>query len=229
MDEKLRFEIDRAAWRNARKDAVKLDFKAYFNGLKVARDGFFSSNSSFSSAKLPKSSASTAISSVERGWSGSNVPGGEDTGSRERRFGCAFRLRSGVRGESSEDSASVLNDSMSDGMDSKDTVRVERTDPNVLSHTDRSSSSRSSGGVNSRSNGPLPNVKLSSFSDSWDLSIMDSTVIRFSAAFLEPRRLRDLGGGILVTARSAATDAGMASGLCTSFERCDDGCRPRPP
>jgi len=46
--------------------------------------------------------------------------------------------------------------------------------------------------------------------------------MRFSVN-LDRRKLREVfGGGMLVMARSAATEGGMALGLCISFARCDE-------
>ena len=121
---------------------------------------------------------------------------------------------------------SVVYDSLSDGIDSSDTVRVESAEPTLLSQNeDTSSPSRSSGAVNNRSRGPLLSVRLSSFSDSCDLSIIDPTVIRFSLPVPVLRRLRDdLGGGMLVMAKRAATEGGIASGVCTSRGRWEEEC-----
>lgn len=226
IDGKLRFENDRAAERRARNDAVRFDLNADFSGLRGCRDACSHSSSILLSSKTPKprpkSSTSTTIAGADSGWSG-NLPGGEETGSRERRVGRALRLLAGMWVVSSDETVSVENDSLSDGIDSKDTVRVERTDPRALSHKDKSSSSRSSGGVSNKSRGPLLKVKLSSFSDSCDLSMIDSTVILFSMAVFDWRMLReDLGGGMLVIASSAATDAGMTSGECMSWDRRDE-------
>jgi hypothetical protein len=63
-------------------------------------------------------------------------------------------------------------------------------------------------------------VKLSSFSDSCDRSIIDSTVILWSSRVRRGRCDRNVfGDGMLVSASKAATDGGMASGEWTSLGR----------
>jgi len=84
MDEKFRFEKERAAWRKARNDAVRFDLKADFSGSKGNREVFLPGSSSLAPNTL-KSNASTSHSR-ERGWL-SDTPGGEDTGSSDRRVG----------------------------------------------------------------------------------------------------------------------------------------------
>lgn len=78
---------------------------------------------------------------------------------------------------------SVVKESVNEGIDCTDsyeTVLVERGDAMVLSPMDMSSSSKSSGGLSKTSRGPLMKLRLSSFSDSWLCSSIDSTVMRFS-------------------------------------------------
>jgi hypothetical protein len=130
-----------------------------------------------------------------------------------------LRLLSGVWGDSSEENVlSVVKELLSDGIDSIEIVRVERTDSGMLSQTDVSSASRSSGAINRMSKGLLLSVRLSSFSDSCALSMIDSTVILFSV-FVWRKLRAALGGGMLVTANKAATEAGIASRECASLER----------
>jgi hypothetical protein len=216
IDEKFRLEKERAAWRKARSEAVKFDLKADLSGVKGSREIFLPGTSSLPPKTL-KSSSSSSFSGEDRGWL-SCSPGGEETGSRERRVGWRFRLLGGVCGDSNEESVSVVNELLSDGMDSIEIVLFESTDSDMLSQMDVSSDSKSSGAINRISMGPLLSFKLSSFSDSCALPMMDSSVILFSVFVC--RRLRvPLGGGMLVTASRAATDAGMASRE-TSLERC---------
>jgi hypothetical protein len=85
IDEKFRFENERAAWRKARNDAVRFDLKADFSGRKGNLELFLSGASSLLPNTL-KSSSSTSISGEDRGWFSSS-PGGDETGSRERRVG----------------------------------------------------------------------------------------------------------------------------------------------
>jgi hypothetical protein len=114
--------------------------------------------------------------------------------------------------------AAVVNELLNDGMDSSETARADRKEPGPLPKVDVSSASRSSGAIKRISIGPLLSFKLSSFSDSCALSMIDSTVILFSV--LVCRRLRPpFGGGMLVTASSAATEGEMASGECRSLRR----------
>jgi hypothetical protein len=114
-------------------------------------------------------------------------------------------------GVSTEDSVLIVKESSRDGIDSTDTVRVERGDP-----IDTSSISESSGALSNMSIGLRPDDKLllNSFSECCDCAIIDSTVILFSECARRCRCAFEplLGRGMLVTARSAATDAGMASG-----------------
>jgi hypothetical protein len=178
IEGKLRFEKERAAWRRARNDAVRLDLKADFSGLKG--ESFFSGATSLSSKTL-KSNCSMLGACNDNGWSSAvSEPGGDDTGVRERRVGRTLFLLPGVWGVPNEESVSVAYELHSEGMDSRETVLVESTEPIVLSQSDISSDSRSSGAIKRISNGLLLSVKLNSFSDSCALSIMDSTVILFS-------------------------------------------------
>lgn len=117
----------------------------------------------------------------------------------------------------------VVKESASDGTESSDTVRVDRSGSRVLSLTEEeSSSSRSSGAVNRTSSGLLLSENLNSSSVSRELSVMDLTVIRFSLS-CSPLKLGDRcrlrverERGMVVTAKSIATDGEMESGLRTS-------------
>lgn len=154
---------------------------------------------------------------THRGCSASS-PGGEDTGSSDLLGGRNF-LPLGVKGLST-DGIVVPNESPSEGRLSKDPARVESAEVKQLSLvTDASSSITSSGGLNSNSMGLLPNGELrlsswlNSFSETCDRGTMESTVILWRAL---PRLD---GGGMLVTARSAATEGGTASDACLSRRR----------
>jgi hypothetical protein len=115
-------------------------------------------------------------------------------------------------GVSTEDSVFAVKEPSKDGTESREAVR-ENGDPELLSPRETLSMSRSSGALNSKSRGLLPRFKLNSFSASCDRSITDSTVILFSAFARRCRfDLKLLGGGMFVTARRAATEAGIASG-----------------
>jgi hypothetical protein len=75
-----------------------------------------------------------------------------------------------------------------------------------------SSSSTSSGGLRRKSKWPLPSDRLNSFSDTEESFRIESTV-NLCCARDDFRRLllMDLGGGMVVMARSAATEGEMAS------------------
>lgn len=127
-------------------------------------------------------------------------------------MGRTLRPRDVLHGVSRGDRESVEKESVRDGTDSHDTAReVDKGDAMVLSPMEKSSSSKSSGGLSRTSRGPLMKLRLSSFSEFWPCS-MDSTVMRFSLGLAGRCRVLRLGGGMEVTARRAATDAGMASG-----------------
>jgi len=113
---------------------------------------------------------------------------------------------------------SVAKELLSEGADSMEIVRVERRDSEMLSQMDASSASRSSGAIKRISIGPLQSFRLNSFSDSWALSMMSSTVILFSA-FVWRRLRAPFEGGMLVTASRAATEAEMGSRESASFGR----------
>lgn len=113
-----------------------------------------------------------------------------------------------------------------EGRLSKDPARVENADVTQLSlMIDMSSSNGSSGGLSSTSIGlRLKGEKLSSwlksFSETCDRGTMESTVIRDSLEDCRWRMLpRLLGGGMFVTANSAATEDGMPFGECASRRR----------
>lgn len=218
IEGKFMLENERAAWRRARREAVKFDLNADFRGRTGTLISALLSLGSGEPWKTRKSNSSTSIRGVRGGAESgcsSRCPGGDETGSSERRVGVDFRRLEGAYGDSIDDSVSVVKESAREGMDSTDTVRVESADPMLLSDGETSSHSSSSGALNSTSKGLLSNVKLSSFSDSCDRSIMDSTVRRLLSLGLRCcRRLRDPfdGGGMLVIANRAATDGGMASG-----------------
>lgn len=96
MEDAVNEEIDRAAERSARSDAVRLDLKTDLNGTAIA-DSFFSIESG-AGLKTVKSSRSTSC--LERGSAGFS-PGGDDTGSKER-LGCRNLPPLGVTGESTD-------------------------------------------------------------------------------------------------------------------------------
>jgi hypothetical protein len=117
-------------------------------------------------------------------------------------------------GVSTEYIESGVKVSSREGIDVTETALVEKGEPIVLSQTDESSISESSGGLSNMSIGLRLSdmLRLKSCSNSCDCSMSESTVISFSEGVRRFRCDLDLGGGMLVTARSAATDAGMASG-----------------
>lgn len=209
-------EKERAAFRSARRLAVKLDLKADLKGPNMLAAFFSPSSGEASNTASDRSSRSA--SSRKRGCS-SRLPGGDDTGVRFLLMGRTRRPRDALWGVSRGDRESVEKESVRDGTDSHDTAReLDKGDAMVLSPIDKSSSSKSSGGLSRTSRGPLMKLKLSSFSEVWPCS-MDSTVMRLSWGLTERCRVPRLGGGIEVTARRAATDAGMASVELTSRHR----------
>lgn len=134
-------------------------------------------------------------------------------------MGRTLRPRGALKGVWRGDGASVDSESVRDGSEPQETVRdTDRGEAMVLSPTDESSSSESSGGLSKTSRGPLMNWKLNSFSDAWPWR-MDSTVIGCSSDLTERCRVLRLGGGMEVTARRAATEAGMASDELMSRQR----------
>lgn len=158
-------EKERAAFRRARRLAVKFDLKADLIGWKASLIPLFFSSLSGEESNTLKSSSSKSDARRERGCC-SNSPGGEDTGVKELLVGLILRPRVTLCGLSTEENVSVENESVREGTDSQETVRVDNGDAIVLSPMDRLSSSMSSGGLNSTSSGPLMKLRLSSFSDS---------------------------------------------------------------
>lgn len=156
-------EKDLAALRSARRLAVKFDLNADLNGPNIL--GSFLSSTGEAS-KTVKSKFSESVSHRYSGCS-SCSPGGEDTGVRDFLVGRSLRPLGALYGVSPGDSIPpVENESVRDGTDSQETVReVDIGDAMVLSPMDRSSSSKSSGGLNKTSRGPLMKFKLSSFSE----------------------------------------------------------------
>lgn len=98
IDVRLRLESDRAAFRSARRDAVKLDLKAERSGCKRA-SVVFARGSADDDWKTRKSRLSILVSaslsllselSADRG-SALHSPGGDETGVMDRRVGRTFR------------------------------------------------------------------------------------------------------------------------------------------
>lgn len=125
-------------------------------------------------------SSESSSSDCDRGWS-STSPHGEETGSSDRlgkwdRFlrSCGLELY----GVSTDEWPSVAKEPPREGMDSMETVLVEKALPGPLSLAKDmgSYSSSSSGGERSKSSGLCPNVKLSCFSETCCRSIMASKV-----------------------------------------------------
>lgn len=156
MDEKLMVEKDLAADRKARNEAVRLDLKAYLRGLNCSNKcGVCSSSSSMDSGSA--SSISASVSGLEARGCSRSSPGGERTGSKDRRIGDILRPRNdglGLPGVSTDEMPSVTYDSPSDGIESIDMVRVDRAEPTLQSLTEISSSANSSGGDKSTFMGP---------------------------------------------------------------------------
>lgn len=156
-------EKERAAFRSARRLAVKLDLKADLKGPNILAVVFSSSSGEASKAGSDKSSKSAL--SRESG-SSSCLPGGDDTGVRVLLVGRTLRPRDALYGVSRGDRESVEKESVREGTDSHDTAReVDKGDAIVLSPIDKLSSSKSSGGLSSTSRGPLMKLRLSSFSE----------------------------------------------------------------
>jgi hypothetical protein len=207
-------DSDRAADRSARSDAVRLDLKAVFSGKKTVSGSLSTSTGE----GLNTSNSTSSISGFTHKGCSSFSPGGDETGSSDR-LGGRNLLHLGVRGLSTDGSV-VPKESPNDGKLSREPARVDRADVKQLSLvTEASSSKNSSGGLKSTSIGLRPNEDarlsswLRSFSETCDRGTIESTVILWR---MLPRLL---GGGMLVTASSAATEGGTASGVRLSRRR----------
>jgi hypothetical protein len=170
---------------------------------------------------------------MDRGSSDTS-PGEMTTGSKDL-LGERNTRPLGVNGVSMDGTRLDSSESpVSEGKLSNESARPDKTDamaPSLIMEP-TSSSIRSSGGLINTSIGlrlPLKdedrlnsflNSSLSSFSETCDRGTMESTVIRGCCLIARCRRLPRLdGGGMVVTARSAATDGGIASSDCTSPPR----------
>lgn len=144
-------DSDRAADRNARRDAVKLDLNAVLSGRNTV-SGCLSASTG-DGAKTSNSTSS--ISGLTHRGCSSFSPGGEDTGSKDL-LGWRNLLPLGVTGLSTEGSV-VPKESPRDGRLSKEPALVDRADVKQLSLvTDASSSKTSSGGLIKTSMGLRP-------------------------------------------------------------------------
>jgi hypothetical protein len=82
-EDAVNVESDRAAERKARSDAVRLDLKAALRGRKTVSSDLSTSSAEATRASNSSSSSLSTSGSDQRGCSGC-LPGGEDTGSRDR-------------------------------------------------------------------------------------------------------------------------------------------------
>lgn len=137
-------------------------------------------------------------------------PGGDETGCILRVGKDLLPRDAGVATDTYE--GEELIDPSKDGMISLETVREDITDSAPVSLPAVSSSSPSSEAPRRKSNGPFPRETLNSFSETEESFRIESTVSRCCARE-DFRRLLlfDLGGGIAVMARSAATEGEMPS------------------
>lgn len=127
MEEAVNVDMERAAERSARRDAVRFDLKTDRSG--TAPDaGFFSIDVG---VWLKTRKSSWSISFMDRGSPGSS-PGGVRSGSKDL-LGGRNRLPLGVTGESMEGAMLVPRESPRDGILSSDATRVEKVDVKPLS------------------------------------------------------------------------------------------------
>lgn len=134
-------DSDRAADRNARRDAVRFDLKAVLSGRNTVSDSL-----SAATGDGGKTSNSTSsISGFTHKGCSSFSPGGEDTGSRDLRGWRNLLPLGGVTGLSTEGSV-VPKESPNDGRLSREPGIVDRADVKQLSLLMEASSSKTSFG-----------------------------------------------------------------------------------
>lgn len=182
IEGKLMDEIDLAADRRARSEAVKLDLKAYFSGLKGCSNWDLGGSAS-GCWQTVKSNSPRSRSSIASGCS-SGLPGGDTTGSSDLRIGLNRLLREAglaLPGVSTDDTNSVANESPKEGIESIEMVLVEKVEPSPLSDMLSSSLRKSSVGPNNMSIGLRLSDQLSSFSDTCCPLMISSTVKALSA------------------------------------------------
>lgn len=155
----VRLEIDLAADRRARSDAVRFDLKADFcRG--AGKISTFSLPLPSGFLKTLKSSSSISSTGSNNGWSAMLSPGGEEIGSSFRVGKDRLPREDGVTGNPGGSEASPMEPSMREGTESVDNVRPDRYDGDPVSLSKGSASVRSSGGLNSKSIGLLPRDEL---------------------------------------------------------------------
>jgi len=152
-------EIDLAADRRARSDAVRFDLKADFcrGAGKVST---FSLPLPSGFLKTLKSSSSMSSTGSDNGWSAILSPGGEEIGSSFRVGKERLPREDGVTGNPGDSEASPIEPSIREGTESVDNVRLDRYDGDPVSLSKVSASVRPSGGLNSKSIGLLPRDEL---------------------------------------------------------------------
>lgn len=210
----VRDENDLAADLKAFKEAVKFDLNADFLLGGSGPAGRLLCSFAGGSSKTLKSSSSKSKPATDNGSMASGSPVGD-------RSGCNLLLgydllprELGVMTELKEGEDSSMDASSREGIDSLDIVLEDMMDSLPFSLPHRSSSN-SSGAPSRKSSGLLPSDMLSSFSETSVFCKMESTVSRCPAPLFCRTLFLYFCGGIDVSASSAATEGGIASGEWT--------------
>lgn len=198
-----RLERDRAADLMARKDAVRFDLNADFLDITVVLT--IDALSLERSSKTRKSISSISISDIDKGSSGASP---SDTTDSNRLVGGIFLPRGlGVITEPAIGEASI--ESVRDGTES--TLRARDDSTSLPASV---SSSKSSGGLRSKSRGLLPIDKLNSFSETLVCFKTASTVNLCPSPLMRCGLDADFGLGIAVVASKFAMDGDNEAGDC---------------